>query len=135
MTRSYGGTGLGLAISRQLVHAMGGRVARQERGPIEEACFSLSLLLAENTTVTIVDPIRAGDSRQERCLRFAARPSCWSRTTRSMRSSLPASLESMEISSVHASNGLDALETLPQPTIRRRIDGLRNACDGRIFGN
>jgi signal transduction histidine kinase/ActR/RegA family two-component response regulator len=123
MARSYGGTGLGLAISRQLVHAMGGKVRVKSvvgRGSV----FSLRLLLAENTEAAAVQ-------EQETTVPVGAIPLMRGKTVLLVEDNpvnafiSTASLESMEIASVHASNGLDAIELFR----KRRFDVVLMDCE------
>jgi signal transduction histidine kinase/CheY-like chemotaxis protein len=108
MSRSYGGTGLGLAISRQLAHAMGGHVrvrSKVGRGSV----FTVSLLLPECEQ-------RAPVARPEPALPIAGLEAAAGKTVLLVEDNAvnafisAASLESMGVRSVHASDGTEAVE-------------------------
>jgi signal transduction histidine kinase/CheY-like chemotaxis protein len=108
MSRSYGGTGLGLAISRQLAHAMGGHVrvrSKVGRGSV----FTVSLLLPESVE-------RPAAARTEPVLPLAGLALASGKTVLLVEDNAvnafisAASLESMGVVSVHASDGTEAVE-------------------------
>ena len=108
MSRSYGGTGLGLAISRQLAHAMGGHVrvrSKVGRGSV----FTVNLLLPEceqRSPVREAAPVvpLAG-------LALAAGKTVLLVEDNAVNAFISAaSLESMGVLSVHASDGTEAVE-------------------------
>jgi len=123
MARSYGGTGLGLAICRQLVHAMGGKV-RVKSAVGRGSVFSLRLMLPEGAEVMPAQ-------RSETETSAETTPSMRGKTVLLVEDNAvnafisAASLESMEIGSVHASNGLDALELFR----KRRFDAVLMDCE------
>jgi CheY-like chemotaxis protein len=107
MSRSYGGTGLGLAISRQLAHAMGGHVrvrSKVGRGSV----FTVSLLLPESERRAAVVKAPA--------LPLAGLASAAGKTVLLVEDNAvnafisAASLESMGVNSIHASDGTEAVE-------------------------
>jgi CheY-like chemotaxis protein len=108
MSRSYGGTGLGLAISRQLAHAMGGHVrvrSKVGRGSV----FTVSLLLPESVE-------RPATAPTEPVLPLAGLALASGKTVLLVEDNAvnafisAASLESMGVVSVHASDGTEAVE-------------------------
>jgi len=124
MSRSYGGTGLGLAISRQLAQAMGGSVGVRSavgRGSV----FRVDLVLAEcRDHPEVVSPP-------------VSLPSPHAIATASGKTVLlvednavnafisAASLESMGVAAVHASDGTEAVELYR----RRRFDAILMDCE------
>ena len=123
MSRSYGGTGLGLAISRQLAHAMGGHVrvrSKVGRGSV----FTVSLLLrecADRAVVTQLDP-----SPMPAAMARASGKTVLLVEDNAVNAFISAaSLESMGIASVHASDGTEAVELFRA----RRFDAVLMDCE------
>jgi signal transduction histidine kinase/CheY-like chemotaxis protein len=107
MSRSYGGTGLGLAISRQLAEAMGGTVRMRSivgRGSI----FTVSLLLPE--CFDRVDPV-IKTSESALGMTIARGKTVLLVEDNAVNAFISsASLESMGVASVHASDGNQAVD-------------------------
>jgi signal transduction histidine kinase/DNA-binding NarL/FixJ family response regulator len=108
MSRSYGGTGLGLAISRQLAHAMGGHVrvrSKVGRGSV----FTVNLLLPECEQ-------RAPAREPAPVVPLAGLARAAGKTVLLVEDNAvnafisAASLESMGVLSIHASDGTEAVE-------------------------
>jgi CheY-like chemotaxis protein len=123
MSRSYGGTGLGLAISRQLAHAMGGTLCVRSiigRGSV----FTLRVLLPETHE-------RVHAQRPEPAVSPNAPAMARGKTVLLVEDNAvnafisAASLESMGITTVHASNGLEAVELFR----KRRFDAVLMDCE------
>ncbi|HEX4235705.1 MAG TPA: ATP-binding protein, partial [Caldimonas sp.] len=123
MSRSYGGTGLGLAISRQLTQAMGGSVRVRSivgRGSV----FTLRFLLAESLEGAIVQ-------RPESIVPAGALAAARGKTVLLVEDNAvnafisAASLESMGIISLHAANGLEAVDLF----CKRRFDAVLMDCE------
>lgn len=108
MSRSYGGTGLGLAISRQLAHAMGGHVrvrSKVGRGSV----FTVSLLLPECGERSLA--VREEPAAPSAGLLLAAGKTVLLVEDNAVNAFISAaSLESMGVNSVHASDGTEAVE-------------------------
>ncbi len=108
MSRTYGGTGLGLAISRQLAHAMGGHVrvrSKVGRGSV----FTVSLLLPKCEKRVL--PARPAAAVPVAGLAAAAGKTVLLVEDNAVNAFISAaSLESMGVMSVHASDGTEAVE-------------------------
>ena len=113
MSRSYGGTGLGLAISRQLVELMGGSVG-SGASSVEAASSRSGCCFAE------------GGSTLESCIEPVVPAGAWlaarGKTVLLVEDNAvnafisAASLESMGVASVHAANGVEAVELFRKRT-------------------
>jgi len=123
MSRRYGGTGLGLAISRQLAQAMGGTVTVKSmvgRGSL----FSVKLVLPQCLE-------RAAPEAVAPPLVSAALVSARGKTVLLVEDNAvnafisAASLESMGVSSVRASNGAEAVDLYR----RHRFDAVLMDCE------
>ena len=128
MARSYGGTGLGLAISRQLAQSWAGRV-RVEAPSGEAASSPSGCSLPECTERPAAAKRRSASAARGISPRPAARPCCWSRTTRSTRSFLRRRSRAWaSIGSCRERHR--GGRSVPQAPIRRGADGLRDAGHG-----
>ncbi len=124
MSRSYGGTGLGLAISRQLAEAMGGTV-RVKSSVGRGSIFTVNLLVAESTErVEAPRPV-------SHVLAPAGLAAARGKTVLLVEDNAvnafisAASLESMGVVSVHASDGTEAVDLYRQ----RRFDAILMDCE------
>ena len=127
MSRSYGGTGLGLAISRQLAHAMGGTV-RVKSTTGRGSVFSVRLLLPEFFGRVEVPamappvPLRALAAARGKTILLVE-----DNAVNAFIST--ASLESMGIASVHATDGTEAVDLFRA----RRFDAILMDCEMPIM--
>jgi signal transduction histidine kinase/CheY-like chemotaxis protein len=123
MARSYGGTGLGLAISRQLAQAMGGTVRVRSRAGWGSV-FAVDLLLPESFD-------RVEQPRPERLPAPAGLAAARGKTVLLVEDNAvnafisAASLESMGVASVHASDGTEAVDLYRE----RRFDAILMDCE------
>jgi len=123
MSRTYGGTGLGLAISRQLAHAMGGSV-RVKSKVGSGSVFTLRLFLAESVGHTVVQRAESVTPTSE--LAFARGKTILLVEDNSVNAFISAaSLESMGVLSVHATNGREAVDLFK----KRRFDAVLMDCE------
>ncbi len=125
MARSYGGTGLGLAISRQLVEAMGGTVrvrSKLGRGSI----FRVALALRPCS-----DQIEVPVQTVRPATRLAAPNAVRGKTMLLVEDNAvnafisAASLESFGVSTVHASDGMQAVDLFR----KRHFDAILMDCE------
>ena len=123
MSRSYGGTGLGLAISRQLAHVMGGTVRVRStlgRGSV----FTVRLLLPESVENWVPAPLDV--PLPHRALAAARGKTVLLVEDNAVNAFISAaSLETMGVASVHASNGKEAVDLFQE----RRFDAVLMDCE------
>ena len=123
MSRSYGGTGLGLAISRQLAEAMGGVV--RVRSSIGRGSIFTVLLLLRECLNRVETPIPA-PIVQPLGLELAHGKTILLVEDNAVNAFISAaSLESMGVASVHASDGNEAVALYRQ----RRFDAVLMDCE------
>jgi signal transduction histidine kinase/AmiR/NasT family two-component response regulator len=123
ISRSYGGTGLGLSISRQLAQTMGGSVRVRSivgRGSV----FTLRVFLPASSESSIVQQTEPVATARE--LAFARGKTVLLVEDNAVNAFIStASLESMGISSVHAANGLEAVNLFR----KQRFDAVLMDCE------
>ena len=125
MARSYEGTGLGLAISRQLVEAMGGTVrVRSKPGRGSIFCVVLEMRPSpERTDVTVQTALPVTRLAPSHLARGKTMLLVEDNAVNAFISA--ASLETLGVSTVHASDGMQAVDLFR----KRRFDAILMDCE------